>query len=289
MLELLTVTSFVGYIIYLRYYADQRSNAEKQADQLREGITLYENDQLAAALMYFNQAIQAQPKLGVAYLYRARIYQTLGDTQAALKSLETAKSYDDTISDLHLETGRIHYGLGDYITAFQDFDKAVFHGARAEAYHWRGLTRQQTGQPKEAAQDKAKAESVAAQAQAAANLPVPVKTGFFDRSFVMHAVFTAFNALLLLFVIKHSSVIHWPYLLAAFSAGAIGFAEPRKGWVLAILQVVLLWVGYTFGVGPATSGVDREVESFSLYGAIGLTFVGSFLGSILKRAQAGSR
>lgn len=289
MLELLTITSFVGYIIYLRYYADQRSNAEKQADQLREGIALYENEQFAAALAYFNQAIESQPKLGVAYLYRARIYHALGDAQAALKSLDTAKSYDDTIGELHLETGQIHYSLGDYTTAFQDFDKAVFHGATAEAYHWRGLTRQQNGQPKEAAQDLAKAESVAAAAQTAANLPIPVKTGFLEQPFVVHAVFTAFNALLLLFVIKHSSVIHWPYLLAAFSAGAIGFAEPRKGWVLALFQAVLLWAGYTFGVGPAQSGVDREVESFSLYGAIGLTFVGSFLGSILKRAQAGNR
>lgn len=287
MLELLTVASFVGYIIYLRYYADQRSTADKQADQLRPGITLYEDEQFAAALAYFNQAIEAQPKLGVAYLYRARTYRQLGDTKAALTNLDLAKSYDDTIADLHLETGQIHYDLGDYSTAFQDFDKAIFHGASAEAYQWRGLTRQQTGQPAEAAQDLAKANSMALAAQAVPGASQPAETGFVDRSLLIHAGFILTNALLLLYIIKHSPVIHWPYLLAAFSAGAIGFAEPRKGWVLAIFQALMLWVGYNYVVGPAESSVDREVESFSLYGAIGLTFVGSFLGSILKRAQAG--
>ncbi len=287
MIELLTVASFVGYIIYLRYYADQRSTAEKQADQLREGITLYENDQFAAALTYFNQAIKLQPKLGVAYLYRARIYRLLGDTKAALDDLAAGKSYDDTIAELHLETGQIRYDLGDYATAFQDFDKAVFHGSTAEAYHWRGLTRQRMGQPDEAAHDLAKAESVVAAAHAVPGTLQPAQTGFFNRSLLIHAALTTANALLLLYVIKQSSVIHWPYLLAAFSAGAIGFAEPRKGWMLALLQAVLIWVGYTYGVGPSESSVVQEVESFSLYGAMGLTFVGSFLGSILKRAQAG--
>lgn len=287
MLELLTVASFVGYIIYLKYYADQRTTAEKQADQLREGINFYQGDQFAAALAYFNKAIDAQPKLSVAYLYRARIYRVLGDTQAALTNLDIGKSYDDTIADLHLETGQLHYQMGNFATAFQDFDKAIFHGATAEAYHWRGLTRQQLGQPEEAAQDLAKAESITIATQAVPRTFQPTETRFFSRSLFINAAFTLANALLLLFVIKHSPVIHWPYLLAAFSAGAIGFAEPRKGWVLAILQAVLIWVGYQYVVGPAASSVDREVESFSLYGAMGLTFVGSFLGSILKRAQAG--
>ena len=115
-----------------------------------------------------------------------------------------------------------------------------------------------------------------------------VKNSFLDRSLLTNAVFTLANALLLLFIIKQSPVIHWPYLLAAFSAGAIGFAEPRKGWVLALLQASLIWVGHRYVVGPSESSVDREVELFSLYGAMGLTFVGSLLGSVLKRAQAGS-
>jgi hypothetical protein len=113
-------------------------------------------------------------------------------------------------------------------------------------------------------------------------IPAP----FLDQSLLKHAGFTLLNSCILLVIIKGSSVIHWPFLVAAASAATIGFAEPRKGWVLALLQAVLLWVGYTFLVGPSASGVDRKIELFSLYGSIGLTFVGSYLGSILKRAQA---
>lgn len=286
MIEILTVASVVGYIIYLKYYADQRTNAEKQADQLREGIDLYRTDQYAAALAYFNKALAEQPKLSVAYLYRARIYRALGDTNAALTDLNTAKSYDDTIADLHLESGQIYYDLGDYQAAFQDFDKAIFHGNTTEAYQWRGLTRQRIGQRAEAAQDLAKAEAAVVAARDVLGLPLDKSSKFLDRSLLKHAVLTIGNTVLLVFIIKESPVVHWPFLVATSSAAAIGFAEPRKGWALALLQATLLWVGYQFVAGPSASSVDREVELFSLYGAIGLTFVGSFLGSVLKRAQA---
>lgn len=286
MIEILTVAAVAGYVIYLKYYADQRTTAEKQADQLRDGIDLYRTDQYAAALMYFNKALTEKPKLGVAYLYRARIYRALGDTNAALTDLNTAKSYDDTIADLHLESGQIYYDFGDYQTAFKDFDKAIFHGGTTEAYQWRGLTRQHIGQPVEAAQDMAKAEAALLMAHEVLGMPLTKSSKFLDRYLLKHAVLTTGNTALLVFIIKESPVVHWPFLVATASAAAIGFAEPHRGWALALLQATLLWTGYQFIAGPSAASVDRGVELFSLYGAIGLTFVGSFMGSILKRAQA---
>ena len=285
MIELLTVATFAGYIIYLRYYADGRSDAQKQVDELREGILLFDNDQFAASLAYFNNALATRPKLAVAYLYRARIYRALSDTKAALAELDKGRSYDNTIADLHLETGQIQFERRNYQQAFLDFDKAIFYGATAEAYYWRGRTRQHLDQPEEAARDLAKAEATVDAAREVLGQPRPTATRFLDRALLIHTIFTTVNALMLLLLIKRSSVIHWPYLLAAFSAGAIGFAEPRKGWLLASWQVTLLAIGYWLVVGPAQSGVARELEAFCLYGSIGLTFVGSFLGSILKRAQ----
>jgi tetratricopeptide (TPR) repeat protein len=285
MLELLIITSVVGYIVYLRYYADQKNSAEKQMEQLHEGIELYEKDQFAASLSYFNKALKEQPNLSVAYLYRGRIYCALDDKEAALKSLEEGKSYDNTIADIHLEIGQIRYDYGDYQTAFQDFDQAVFHGSSAEAYHWRGVARQQINQPDEAALDLAKADAVVkAQTERGRQKPV-VETAFVNPTLLINGAFTIANALLLLFFIKQVSGIHGPFLQAAFSAGAIGFAEPRKGWILAILQSVILLVGYYVVVGPAESSVDREMETFGIYGAVALTFIGSFMGGYLKRVQ----
>lgn len=285
MIELLTIATFAGYIIYLRYYADGRSDAQKQADELREGILLFDNDQFAASLAYFNNALSTRPKLAVAYLYRARIYRTLNDTKAALADLDKGKAYDDTVADLHLETGQIQFERRNYQQAFLDFDKAILYGATAEAYYWRGRTRQHLDQPEEAARDLAKAEATVDAARDVLGQPLPTAPRFVDRTLLIHLVITTANALVLLVLIKWSPVIHWPYLLAAFSAGGIGFAEPRKGWLLASWQVLLLAVGYWLVVGPAQSGVAHELEAFSVYGSIGLTFVGSFLGSILKRAQ----
>lgn len=287
MLELLAILSFVGYLIYLRNYADQRTEAEKQADQLREGINLYETGQYNEAINYFTQALSQQPNLGVAYLYRARAYRALGDTKTALTNLEMGKSYADTIADLHVETGRLHAGQGNYQTAFQDFDKAIFHahGNSAEAFRGRGLARQHLNQPDEAQSDLNRATELATRQPAPSTGASTAKQPFFDRHLLIHAGFVLINSLLLLSIIKRSSVIHWPYLLAAASAALIGFVEPRKGWLLAMLQSVVLWIGYTYFTEPPTPA-RHDVEAFGLYGSIGLTFVGSFLGSILQRAQA---
>lgn len=287
MLEFILVSGFIGYLVYLRYYADQRTNAQKEAEQLQEGITLYETGQLAKSLTYFNNAINTQPTLAVAHLYRARIYRDLGDQQAAMADLNKGKSYDDSIAELHLESGQIHYQNQDYQTAFQDFDKAIFHthGDVAEPYHWRGLVRRQLHQTEQADQDMAKARQIE-QFEKDKPLATSVQqNGFFDRRFILNAGLTMLASLILLYIIKISPVIHWPYLWAASSAVGIGFLEPRKGWAVAILQVLTILVGYYVVVGPDPLSTHREVELFSLYGSVGLTFAGSLIGSVLRKAQ----
>lgn len=287
MLELTALTAFIGYLIYLRYYADQRTEAQKETDRLREGITMYNSDQLAQALTYFNNVLTNKPTSAVAYLYRARIYRALGDSQAALADLNHGKSYDDTIADLHIESGQIHYEEGDFQTAFQDFDKAIFHdhGDDPTPYRWRGLVRQHL-QDMLAEQDLATAVRLEKRRHTQSIAPPPKKPMFFNRRLFQNAGLTIVSALLLLLLIKKSPVIHWPYLWAAASAVGIGFLEPRKGWFLAILLTITALFSYYVVVGPDVLSTHREVELFSLYGSIGLTFVGSFIGSMLRRAQA---
>lgn len=286
MLELTTLTVFIGYLLYLRYYADQRTNAQKEADRLREGITLFTSGQLAEALTYFNRALADQPKASVAYLYRARIYRELGDPKAAEHDLDLGKSYDDTVAELHLESGQLHYEAGDFQAAFQDFDKAVFHAGtdEPEPYRWRGLARRALHQDEAGQQDLNLAAALATKHTTTVALP-PQSRSFFDRRLLFHSGLIAGSSLVILLIIKQSPVIHWPYLAAAISAVLIGFLETRKGWVLALQQALTLWIGYTLILGPAQQSTQREVEAFGLYGAIGLTFVGSLLGSLIRRAR----
>ena len=281
------MVAIISYIIYLRYYADLRTNSDKELAQLQVGIKLYNTNQFDAAFEYFDQIIREHPQWSVAYLYRARCHLKLGDTEAAFADLRTGESYDDTVADIHVEIGRILYDRSDYAEAFTEFDKAVFHaqGREAMPYYWRGLTRQKLYQPQEAQHDLDRAIALDEQSHRSQTGQPTAPTPFFDKRLLTNVAFVLIHSVLLLAVIKRTPVIHWPYLMAAVSAAAIGFAEPRKGWFLAIVQVVALWVGYTFFTDMPTNGGQRELEAFSLYGSIGLTFVGSFIGSILKRAM----
>lgn len=285
-MEILITVAVISYIIYLRYYADLRTEADKELAQLQVGIKLYNTNQVEAAYQYFDQALHDHPQWSVAYLYRARCHLKLGRIDAALADLRTGESYDDTVSDIHVEIGRILYDRHDYDAAFTEFDKAVFHsqGRDPMPYYWRGLTRQKLHQAEEAQHDLDQA--IALEEKNKDRPPTtPAPTTFFDKRLLTNAAFVLLHSVVLLAVIKQSPVIHWPYLMAAVSAAAIGFAEPRKGWSLAILQAVALWIGYTFFTNTPTKGGQRELEAFSLYGSIGLTFVGSFIGSVLKRAM----
>lgn len=285
-MELLMTVAIISYIIYLRYYADLRTESDKELAQLQVGVKLYKNGQIGSAFQYFDQQIRQHPQWSVAYLYRARCHLKLGDTEAALADLETGESYDNTVADIHTETGQILYNQNEFYKAFSEFDKAVFHaqGRDAMAYYWRGRTRQKLNQPQEARHDLDRAIELEEQVQNG-SAPANTSTAFFDRRLLTNIAFVLINSVVLLVVIKKSPVIHWPYIMAAISAAAIGFVEPRKGWVLAITQSVALWIMFTFFTDHPTNNELRGLEAFNLYGSIGLTFVGSFIGGILKRAM----
>ncbi|AQG81111.1 tetratricopeptide repeat protein [Spirosoma montaniterrae] len=286
-MEILITVAVISYIIYLRYYADLRTPSDKELDRLQVGVKLYNSNQIESAFAYFDQVIRQHPQWSMAYLYRARCHLKLGDTDAALADLRTAGSYDNTVADIHTETGRILYDRHDYDAAFTEFDKAIFHaqGRDAMPYYWRGRTRQKLGQSQEAEQDLEQATALEEQSRTTSGKTDNQPTSFFDKRLLTNAAFVLLHSVVLLYVVKQSPVIHWPYLMAAVSAAAIGFAEPRKGWSLAILQAAALWIGYQFTDAPDNGG-ERELEAFCLYGSMILTFIGSFIGSVLKRAMA---
>jgi tetratricopeptide (TPR) repeat protein len=286
LMEILVTVAIIGYIIYLRYFADLRNKSEQDFEKLQPGIQLYTNKQFDEALAFFSQYLQKEPKSSVAYLYLARCYRALDDVPAALEALRTGESYDDTVADLHLEIGQILYEQQDFEGAFLEFDKAVFHskGVQADAFEWRGQTRQQLGQDAEAQQDLNRASALR---QSPERAEIQTAQGsFMDRKFISHVVLILFNSIILLIVIQHATGIHLPYLLAAVAAAIIGFIEPKRGWILAILQALTLWIGYTFFTTPPLTSGARDLGLFGLYGSIALTFIGSFTGGVLKRQLA---
>lgn len=80
---------------------------------------------------------------------------------------------------------------------------------------------------------------------------------------------------------RGTSGVHLPLLAAALAGIVIGLADSRRGWIAAVIQSVVVAAGVLF-IGR--EGAVPEIEKHSLFGAIGLSFAGSFIGAFIKRA-----
>lgn len=286
MLEFLVVASLIGYIYYLRNYADLRTRSEKEAAGLKEGISLYNESQIEKAFDYFDQKIKAKPKSSYAYLYRALCYKKLCNLSAAKNDLITGLSYDGELPQLHLEKGKIELETQQLKNALESFDKAVLYdGDEHEAtYHWRGLANQALGRDVEAQKDFWKESDILQKKLTAGPVVTKPKDPFLDKRLAVNSMLIIATSILVIVIIKKSDGIHLPFLLAVFSAITIGIVEPVKGWILAIFQCVLLVAGYFLFTDLPENAGRQEVENFSLYGSCVLTFAGSFIGAFLRRA-----
>lgn len=111
-----------------------------------------------------------------------------------------------------------------------------------------------------------------------------MSTSFFDRRLLTNLVLTLISSSIILVCIIITPTIHLPYLITPALAAGIGFLEPRKGWFLALTQAVVIWFGYLIFAPIPDGPADRDIENFGVYGSMILTFVGSFIGGLLKRA-----
>lgn len=82
-------------------------------------------------------------------------------------------------------------------------------------------------------------------------------------------------------LIHGTTGVHIPLLAAAVAGIIIGLIDPRRGWIPALIQSVVLVAGVLV---TGRSAPVPEIEYHSLIGAVGLTFAGSFIGAFVKRA-----
>ncbi|SDF32296.1 TPR repeat-containing protein [Dyadobacter soli] len=285
-MEFLVVIAFFGYIYYLRNYADLRTPSEKEAAALAEGIKLFESGQTGEAFDYFDARIRQKPKSSIAYLYRGMCQKKLGNTEAALTDFQAGQSYDDQVFTLHLELGKLYLEQNQPEQALAAFNRAVTLSEETSAapYEWRSKAFVLLGLTNEAEADANHANELSEQLKSRPGTHAASKTPFFDKRLVINMAMIILTSALLLYVINNAESIHMPYLVAVFAAISIGFAEPYKGWLLAAMQCILLVAGYFLFTSPPGDGARQELENFSLYGSMILTFAASFLGGFLKRA-----
>jgi tetratricopeptide (TPR) repeat protein len=130
-------------------------------------------DGLRAALAYFNQAIEEDPKYAQAYSGLADTYALLGDWQYAAmttkEALPKAKAAAVKALELDSSMSEAHTSLGYSLRAFDwDFDSAgkefrraiELNPSYATAHHWNAMNLGLLGRPKEALVEMRKAENL---------------------------------------------------------------------------------------------------------------------------------
>ncbi|KAA0989122.1 tetratricopeptide repeat protein [Dyadobacter aurulentus] len=286
MLEVLVVITFFGYIYYLRNYADLRSKSEREESEFAAGIEMYRDQNFEGAFRYCNDQVVKNRRSSIAHLYRGLAQKGLKNRKEAYEAVQTAVSLDDDVYEAHLELGRLFLEDGDPKTALLHFTKSVSkaQGTSPKPYHWRSQAYVALQMEAEAQADLVEERLISDKSANQQNTPEPIQAPFVDKKLIASLVMVVFTGVLLTVVVKRAESVHLPYLVAVCAAIAIGFAEPRKGWFLALVQCMLVLGGYfLFTELPETSS-ETELENFSLYGSLILTFVASFLGGFMKRA-----
>lgn len=139
-MDALIVVPLVLVLFYLHYYfTDHETVIDKDRKRFAEGIALFEAGDYSAAQTYFDQKIKENRKSALAYAYRGKCNLRDGNLYSALYDFTEALSFDNTLVEVHLDKGRVHFQLEEYKEAFLSFDKAVWfsRGSAADALHWR--------------------------------------------------------------------------------------------------------------------------------------------------------
>jgi hypothetical protein len=82
-----------------------------------------------------------------------------------------------------------------------------------------------------------------------------------------------------------SDGVHLPFLINILFSVGLGWMQPQKGWVLALVQVMSVLGGYVM-INSAQLLITEhpDVTRFAAFLAAVPTLTGSFLGAFMKKA-----
>jgi hypothetical protein len=108
---------------------------------------------------------------------------------------------------------------------------------------------------------------------------------FWNKTFTRDALITVFTSAIIAVSCFYGPSVHVPFLVGMVAAVGLGWLQPRKGWLLAIEQIVLTAIFYFFIEKlKLLSPFDADATQFSALLQFFPTFTGSFLGGFIRRA-----
>lgn len=287
-MEILITIGIIAYIVYLAYFGDHRSKSEKEEERLKEGITLYTNQNVSSAFQFFQEQINEGAGSCVAYFYLGKCHAKSGESEQALSNYRIALSLDDHYYPLLLELGGFYFKSNRNEEALVVLNKAVevWNGGAPAPFILRAGILGALGRNEEAEQDGVYQQAFLSRIEDGVPIPNGVKASFFDRRLLRNLAVTLITSLSVVYSVKASQTIHVPFFVAVLSAILIGFIEPERGWFLALIQAGMIFGGYAFLNTVLEFPVRSDFETFALYGSVILTFAAGFLvGTIRKSIQ----
>ena len=148
MILLLTVPVLLVLIPVFCYFYQRTSPEDRERRRVREGVALFEQNNLDDAFTFFDHQIRSGKKSAVTYLYRGLCQSANGNLHSALYDLTTALSYDNSLVEAYFERGKIYLGRREADRAIREFERAQFYSknTRADVFRYRGISLIRKGQ-----------------------------------------------------------------------------------------------------------------------------------------------
>ena len=136
--------------------AENKPNAENELLEL--GVQKRDSGRLQEALVDFNKAIQLNPQVAFAYLYRGVTYGDLGEFENAIADYDKSIELAPTLVMAYYNRGKAHAALDEIEKAIADYTKAIeLDPTIAQAYLRRGNTYYKLDENEKAIADYTKA------------------------------------------------------------------------------------------------------------------------------------
>ncbi len=110
-------------------------------------------------------------------------------------------------------------------------------------------------------------------------------TPFWNKTLTRDALITIFSSLIVAICCFYGPSVHLPFLVGMITAIGLGWLQPRKGWVLAIEQI-LLTAAFYFVIERLKillDSFDADATQFTALLQFFPVFTGSFLGGVIRR------
>lgn len=101
----------------------------------------------------------------------------------------------------------------------------------------------------------------------------------FPQSLLLVVLFSAIQ----IYIIHISEIVYVPLLFTLLFSVVYGLIQPQKGWILALLQVIILISAYWIMESQGVKADFEQTAVFASHVSIFPSFAASFMGGFIRK------